>query len=141
MMGTLSLFLLLPTPLKVLAIVGGGFFWLGAKPMAVDPPVIEEAVPERVEPKPAQKRAEVVKPKVVAATITVESDGSFIWDGSKLTADQCEAKLRNMIAAGQQPEITLKANALTPHQMVQGAMKLCKKAGVKKVQFSANRSE
>lgn len=136
-----SFFLALPTPLKIAVVILGGFFWLGARNLELAPPPAppakQKADARVLEAVPAEPAKPVPARPAKALVVTVNSDGSFSLGGEKLTDAQLEARLRALVASHPGSSVSLKADALTPHQMVEGGMKLCKKAGIKHVTFAS----
>jgi biopolymer transport protein ExbD len=138
-----SFFWLLPIPLKILAVVMGGFAFLGFKNARVEAVQQMDAQIERkeaVEPV-APNLVVPVKPAVAQPAkklvITVNSDGSFNLDGAKLTSAQLETKLKAISVANPGSSVSLRADALTPHQMVVSGVNICKKAGIINVTFAS----
>ena len=144
-----SLFIALPLPLKILAILVGGFFFVGVRnaqvmeeeikvqavnqagaaknDAAVDPPVA-------VRPKAAigaDIPAAANAPKVI--TVVMHADGSYKTGKDKINAAQLETKLKVLAAAQPGISVLLKADKEIPMEKVQAAVKLCQKVGVKKV--------
>ncbi len=142
-----SFFMFLPLPLKIIAFVMGGFFWLGfnqVKEVEMEGAQVEKAQieahrVERAMPAPAQRPAAIVK-QAQTVVILVNADGSFVVGGKKLTAEQLQKRVKAIVAAQPNCKVTLKADALTPHQMIVSGVELCKKAGAKNVSFAAKQA-
>lgn len=141
-MMSFSLFLALPAPLKVVAILVGGLFFTGFKRAQMPAQARQE-----VQIVPAEKPAKVIAAVLVKpakplgalgpVTITVNSEGSYNVGGGKLTENQLFKKLKAAAAVNPDVKILVKADALTPYQMVVSAVEISKKAGLKNVSFSA----
>lgn len=131
-----TLFMALPLPLKILLLVGGGFMWFGVRGVPVKEAQAEEPPMRAMPAAPAAVPPEPAKVAKAALVIAVNSDGSFTLNGEKLTDLQVQKKLKAIAAAQPDRSIVLKADALTPHQMVVSGLKLCKEAGVKNVSFA-----
>ncbi|MCP5537757.1 MAG: biopolymer transporter ExbD [Akkermansiaceae bacterium] len=147
---TLSLFFALPAPLKIAAIVIGGLFFTGMRVEQNAAEKVEvraaEAVRDQakvrpvpvipgqpVQPVPAQKAAEALAP----LELTVNSDGSYQLAGKQLTEAQLAKELKAAATATPGRRLVIKADALTPHQMVASAVKLGKAAGLNHVSFTS----
>jgi|TARA_B110000908_G_C10215635_1_gene432646 biopolymer transport protein ExbD len=138
----LTLFIALPAPVKIVLIVVGGFFYAGVK---VDHRVEARAigaapVPAKPMLVPAQPIPAVpVKPAkgVQPLEIMVNSDGSYQLVGKKLTGPALVKELKAVAAVTPQRRIVIKADALTPYQMVVNAVKLSKSSGLTNVSFAS----
>jgi biopolymer transport protein ExbD len=78
------------------------------------------------------------KPPVVVQA-DVDFDGTIYWDGQAL-ADRAmlEAKLRNMAAQPDQPEIHLRPNKLATYKYVAEVMASAQRLGVRKIGLVGN---
>ncbi len=138
------LFFALPAPLKIVLIMFGGLSLVKVRQEAAhmhqaQAARAEHAAPRAVREPVRELRAVPVRPAENAAplVITVNSDGSFAVAGAKLSEEQFVNRLKAMAAADPQRKIELKADALTPHQMVANAVKISKAAGLRHVSFAA----
>lgn len=141
------LFFALPAPLKIVLIMVGGLSLVKVRQeaahmhhaQAARAEHVEHAAPRAVREPVRELRAVPVRPAENAAplVITVNSDGSFAMVGAKLSEEQFVNRLKAMAAADPQRKIELKADALTPHQMVANAVKISKAAGLRHVSFAA----
>ncbi len=137
------LFFALPAPLKIVLIMFGGLSLVKVRQEAAHMHQAQAARAEHAEHaarEPVRElRAVPVRPAENAAplVITVNSDGSFAVAGAKLSEEQFVNRLKAMAAADPQRKIELKADALTPHQMVANAVKISKAAGLRHVSFAA----
>lgn len=131
-----SFFFALPTPLKIVFFIVGGLFWVGARKEAR--PAQAQAVEEAVQP--PKKVPEAPAKPAKAIVVQVNSDGSFILAGEKLTSEQLQKKLKALVTAKPNSRVVLKADALTPHQMVVNGLKLCQKAGIKRISFASKQA-
>lgn len=137
------LFFALPAPLKIVLIMFGGLSLVKVRQEAAHMHHAQAARAEHAEHaarEPVRElRAVPVRPAENAAplVITVNSDGSFAVAGAKLSEEQFVNRLKAMAAADPQRKIELKADALTPHQMVANAVKISKAAGLRHVSFAA----
>jgi biopolymer transport protein ExbD len=147
MMSSMSLFSLLffalPAPLKMALIVMGGVIG-GVRMNQVHVHQAHAADAAPLEVVPARKPAKVVqavpvKPAkdIAPLVITVNSDGSFGMAGAKLSEEQLVQKLKAMAGTHPERKIELKADALTPYQMVVNAVKISKGAGLTNVSFAS----
>ena len=99
-----------------------------------------EVVPAR---KPAKAiEAVPVNPgkEITPLVIMVNSDGSFSIAGKKLTEAALLKQLQSVAATHPDRKILLKADALTPYQMVVNAVKISRNAGLTRVSFSSKPS-
>ena len=141
---SLFIFLALPAPLKIAAVMVGGLFFTGMKVrhqgvevhrhQPMEAPAERNAEPKLVTPAvPAQKAVPALKP----LEVTVNSDGAYQLDGKKLTEAQLVKELKSTAKATPQRRLVIKADALTPYQMVVNAVKLSKGAGLTNVSFAS----
>jgi len=77
--------------------------------------------------------------KPVVVTIDVDFDGTIIWDGETITnrAD-LEAKMNNVAAQANQPEVHLRPNKLVEYKVVAGVMATAQRLGVTKIGMVGN---
>lgn len=78
-----------------------------------------------------------VKPVVI--TIDVDFDGTILWDG-EVIADRAtlEAKMNNVAALADQPEVHLRPNKLVEYKVVAGVMATAQRLGVTKIGMVGN---
>ncbi len=78
-----------------------------------------------------------VKPVVV--TIDVDFDGTILWDG-EVVPDRAalEAKMNNVAAMPDQPEVHLRPNKLVEYKVVAGVMATAQRLGVTKIGMVGN---
>ncbi|MFK7911281.1 MAG: ExbD/TolR family protein [Akkermansiaceae bacterium] len=134
---SLLFFMGLPLPLKIATLFLGGFFMAGQN--VVDRVPIQQVQEDQAADK-AEVRAVVRAHPVQPAkqiTIMVNSDGSYNIGDEKLTAEQLGKKLKALAMTRPGSSVSLKADALTPHQMVANGMKLCKQSGITNVTFAS----
>ena len=78
-----------------------------------------------------------VKPVVV--TIDVDFDGTILWDGEVIPNRQAlEAKMNNVAAMPNQPEVHLRPNKLVEYKVVAGVMATAQRLGVTKIGMVGN---
>ena len=77
--------------------------------------------------------------KPVVVTIDVDFDGTIIWDGETI-ADRAalEAKMNNVAAQANQPEVHLRPNKLVEYKVVAGVMATAQRLGVTKIGMVGN---
>lgn len=135
------LFLLIPAPLKMLAILAGGVLFLGVGHHGVVPPDapgaahVHEPNPAPAAPLPGNQAAEAKSLEII-----VNSDGSYELNGKKLGGPELVEMLKPMATANPELSLEIKADARTPHQMIADAMTLCREAGVEQLSFSSKPS-
>jgi len=140
-MGVISFALLfsifLPAPVKVCVMgVGSIFLFSGLHPARAPRRVqVVKPVPARVKKLP--QAAQQPKLDLPPVKIIVNSDGSFIFNGQKITEEKLSKKLTVMASVTPQRKIILMASALTPHQMVANTIKMSQEAGMPNVSFAA----
>ena len=128
-----SLFFALPAPLKVLAILVGGFFFVGVKNVQMDEELqVQEAAEARAEVRAAQKQPAAGNVNAMVR-VTVNADGTFNMGANKLSAVQLENNLKALAAVQPGLSVTLNADKQVPAEKLTAATKLCQKAGVKKI--------
>lgn len=93
---------------------------------------VDRAKVKPVQPAPVKPAGEVAK----ALTIMVNADGSFEVAGKKLTEAQLIKNLKAEAQVNPKRRVLITADALTPHQVVVGAMKHCKAAGLTNISFA-----
>lgn len=78
-----------------------------------------------------------VKPVVV--TIDVDFDGTILWDG-EVVPDRAtlEARMNNVAALADQPEVHLRPNKLVEYKVVAGVMATAQRLGVTKIGMVGN---
>lgn len=77
--------------------------------------------------------------KPVVVTIDVDFDGTILWDGEAI-ADRAtlEAKMNNVAAQANQPEVHLRPNKLVEYKVVAGVMATAQRLGVTKIGMVGN---
>lgn len=136
------LFFFFPMPVKILMILIGGLFFMGAKnhdEVILPAPAGAVQAPEEKAAQ-ADQAAQVVgepveEPRNVPLLIVVFSDGSYQFAGKKLTGPELVAALKPLGEARPKTLVEIKADARTPHQMVANARKLCHEAGLAHLRF------
>jgi biopolymer transport protein ExbD len=75
----------------------------------------------------------------VVVTIDVDFDGTILWDNT-VVPDRAalEAKLMNVAAQADQPEVHLRPNKLVPYKSVAGVMASAQRLGVTKIGLVGN---
>jgi biopolymer transport protein ExbD len=70
----------------------------------------------------------------VVVTIDVDFDGTILWD-NQIVPDRktLEAKLANVAAQADQPEVHLRPNKLVPYKVVAGVMAAAQRLNVTKI--------
>ncbi|WP_394781568.1 ExbD/TolR family protein [Undibacterium sp.] len=76
----------------------------------------------------------------VVVTIDVDFDGTVLWNGTALTGGrpELEAKLREVAAQPDQPEVHLKPNKLVAYKSVAAVMASAQRLGVTKIGMIGN---
>ncbi|WP_181017630.1 ExbD/TolR family protein [Zemynaea arenosa] len=70
----------------------------------------------------------------VVVTVDVDFDGTILWDNQVINNRQeLEAKLANVAAQADQPEVHLRPNKLVPYKVVAGVMASAQRLGVTKI--------
>jgi biopolymer transport protein ExbD len=77
--------------------------------------------------------------KPVIVTVDVDFDGTISWDNAVIP-DRAglEAKLREVAAQSDQPEVHLRPNKLVPYKSVAGVMATAQRLGVTKIGLVGN---
>jgi biopolymer transport protein ExbD len=80
-----------------------------------------------------------VTAKPVVVTVDVDFDGTISWDNT-VVPDRAalEAKLREVAAQADQPEVHLRPNKLVPYKSVAGVMATAQRLGVTKIGLVGN---
>ncbi|WP_176460880.1 biopolymer transporter ExbD [Janthinobacterium sp. PC23-8] len=75
----------------------------------------------------------------VVVTIDVDFDGTILWD-NQVVPDRAalEAKLNNVAAQADQPEVHLRPNKLVEYKVVAGVMAAAQRLGVTKIGLVGN---
>jgi biopolymer transport protein ExbD len=75
----------------------------------------------------------------IVITIDVDFDGTILWDG-QVVADRptLEAKMRNVAATPNQPEVHLRPNKLVSYKYVAGVLASAQRLGVSKIGMVGN---
>lgn len=77
--------------------------------------------------------------KPVVVTIDVDFDGTIIWDGETIPdRATLEAKMNNIAAQANQPEVHLRPNKLVEYKVVAGVMATAQRLGVTKIGMVGN---
>jgi biopolymer transport protein ExbD len=77
--------------------------------------------------------------KPVVVTIDVDFDGTIIWDGETIpNRAALEAKMNNVAAQANQPEVHLRPNKLVEYKVVAGVMATAQRLGVTKIGMVGN---
>jgi len=75
----------------------------------------------------------------VVVTIDVDFDGTILWDNVVITDRAAlEAKLSNVAAQAEQPEVHLRPNKLVAYKYVAGVMATAQRLGVTKIGMVGN---
>jgi biopolymer transport protein ExbD len=75
-------------------------------------------------------------PQVV--TIDVDFDGTILWDNAPVDRATLEAKLSNVAAQADQPEVHVRPNKLVEYKYVAGVMASAQRLGVTKIGMVGN---
>jgi biopolymer transport protein ExbD len=78
-----------------------------------------------------------VKPPQVV-TIDVDFDGTILWDNAPVDRATLEAKLSNVAAQADQPEVHVRPNKLVEYKYVAGVMASAQRLGVTKIGMVGN---
>ncbi len=77
--------------------------------------------------------------KPVVVTIDVDFDGTILWDGQVVAnRAELEAKMNNVAAMANQPEVHLRPNKLVEYKVVAGVMATAQRLGVTKIGMVGN---
>ncbi|NHZ32405.1 biopolymer transporter ExbD [Massilia sp. CCM 8692] len=75
----------------------------------------------------------------VVITIDVDFDGTILWDNAVVAnRSDLEAKMNNVAAMADQPEVHLRPNKLVEYKYVAGVMATAQRLGVKKIGMVGN---
>lgn len=75
----------------------------------------------------------------VVVTIDVDFDGTILWDGQVVpNRAELEAKMNNVAAMPNQPEVHLRPNKLVEYKVVAGVMATAQRLGVTKIGMVGN---
>ncbi|MGB0775993.1 MAG: ExbD/TolR family protein [Akkermansiaceae bacterium] len=135
----IGLFLLLPTPIKILLVASGGFFFVGLRPAQVKfaQPQVVPAVPVKpIKPAPAAPKAAVKAAVPQKISVSLSLINGYSLNGKNLTEAALSKKLQAIAKANPACECTIVAEAQLPLQKATAALELCKKAGFKNVSFT-----
>jgi biopolymer transport protein ExbD len=77
--------------------------------------------------------------KPVVVTVDVDFDGTVLWNGEALTdVHAAEARLREVAAQAEQPELHLRPNKLAAYRHVAAVMAAAQRLGVTKIGIVGN---
>ena len=77
--------------------------------------------------------------KPVVVTVDVDFDGTVLWNGEALPdAQAAEARLREVAAQAEQPELHLRPNKLAAYRHVAAVMAAAQRLGVTKIGIVGN---
>ena len=77
--------------------------------------------------------------KPVVVTVDIDFDGTVLWNGEALPdAHSAEARLRELAAQAEQPELHLRPNKLAAYRHVAAVMAAAQRLGVTKVGIVGN---
>jgi biopolymer transport protein ExbD len=82
-------------------------------------------------PPPTTKQPEVI-------TIDVDFDGTVLWNGAAIDDNTLQAKLQNVAATPDQPEVHLRPNKLVEYKVVAHVMASAQRLGVTKIGLVGN---
>jgi biopolymer transport protein ExbD len=71
-------------------------------------------------------------------TIDVDFDGTILWDNAPVDRATLEAKLSNVAAQAEQPEVHVRPNKLVEYKYVAGVMASAQRLGVTKIGMVGN---
>jgi biopolymer transport protein ExbD len=94
-------------------------------------PVITHSV--KVDLPQASQQPTEVKPDVV--TLTVQRDGSLMWNDEALTFDNLELRLQAVAQQEKQPELRIQGDKAVEYEKVVQVMAAAQRAGVEKLGF------
>jgi biopolymer transport protein ExbD len=94
-------------------------------------PVITHSV--KVDLPQASQQPTEVKPDVV--TLTVQRDGSLMWNDESLTFENLELRLQAVAQQDKQPELRIQGDKAVEYEKVVQVMAAAQRAGVEKLGF------
>ncbi len=94
-------------------------------------PVMKHAV--NVDLPRASNQREQVKPETVR--LSVQADGAYYWNESKVTDEALPALLRAEAAKNPQPDLHIRGDKAVRYERVAQAMAAAQQAGIKKIGF------
>ncbi|MDZ4051550.1 MAG: biopolymer transporter ExbD [Limnobacter sp.] len=94
-------------------------------------PVITHSV--KVDLPQASQQPTEVKPDVV--TLTVQRDGSLMWNDEELTFENLELRLQAVAQQEKQPELRIQGDKAVEYEKVVQVMAAAQRAGVEKLGF------
>lgn len=94
-------------------------------------PVITHSV--KVDLPQASQQPTEVKPDVV--TLTVQRDGSLMWNDEELTFENLELRLQAVAQQDKQPELRIQGDKAVEYEKVVQVMAAAQRAGVEKLGF------
>ena len=94
-------------------------------------PVITHSV--KVDLPQASQQPTEVKPDVV--TLTVQRDGSLMWNDEALTFDNLELRLQAVAQQEKQPELRIQGDKAVEYEKVVQVMAAAQRAGIEKLGF------
>ena len=94
-------------------------------------PVITHSV--KVDLPQASQQPTEVKPDVV--TLTVQRDGSLMWNDETLTFENLELRLQAVAQQEKQPELRIQGDTAVEYEKVVQVMAAAQRAGVEKLGF------
>lgn len=94
-------------------------------------PVITHSV--KVDLPQASQQPTEVKPEVV--TLTVQRDGTLMWNDEELTFDNIELRLQAIAQQEKQPELRIQGDRAVEYEKVVQVMAAAQRAGIEKLGF------
>jgi biopolymer transport protein ExbD len=94
-------------------------------------PVMKHAV--NVDLPRASSERELVKPETVR--LSVQADGTYYWNESKVTDEALPALLQTEAAKNPQPDLHIRGDKAVRYERVAQAMAAAQKAGIRKIGF------
>ncbi len=94
-------------------------------------PVMKHAV--NVDLPRASSERELVKPETVR--LTVQADGSYYWNESKVTDEALPARLQTEAAKNPQPDLHIRGDKAVRYERVAQALAAAQQAGIRKIGF------
>ncbi|MEW6343449.1 MAG: biopolymer transporter ExbD [Pseudomonadota bacterium] len=94
-------------------------------------PVIRHAV--KIDLPHASSQKEETKP--VQVNVSVEADGTVLWDQQKVSSDELRAKIAQAAQANPQPELHLNADRKVAYEKVAEVMSAAQAGGLTKIGF------
>jgi biopolymer transport protein ExbD len=94
-------------------------------------PVITHSV--KVDLPQASQQPTEVKPDVI--TLTVQRDGSLMWNDEELTFENLELRLQAVALQEKQPELRIQGDKAVEYEKVVQVMAAAQRAGVEKLGF------